>query len=126
MIDVVFLLLMYFLLTMDFREPERAIGVLAPAESTAADPFAFPVEPLLVRVGDDGIVVSVEGVDIAMVKHAAELRDALSEQVGVTILGDERVEVVASDGVAWSRVYAVLDALAASGFASVRLVEDEL
>lgn len=122
MIDVVFLLLMYFLLTMDFREPEYAIGVAAPSLGGDGDPFSFPVEPIYVRVGEGVAVAELEGREIAS-SGLGEIAESLRSQVGVTILGDEGVQIVGTAGVAWDSVYAVLDDLVTAGFERVRLVE---
>lgn len=126
MIDIVFLLLMYFLLTMDFREPERAIAVSAPPPAGAADPFGFPVEPVVVSVDVSGVHAAIEGRALAQADDGQALAERLRDLVGVSILGDENIELVVSDTVAWDRVYAVMDELIDAGFDSVRLVEGEL
>lgn len=53
MIDVVFLLLMYFLLSMDFAVGESAVPSRVPGEAGAIepeDPFALPVQPVVLGV----------------------------------------------------------------------------
>jgi biopolymer transport protein ExbD len=53
MIDVIFLLLMYFLLSMDFTPDESALPAAVagePGQLAPADPFELPLQPILVTV----------------------------------------------------------------------------
>ncbi|MEM9762928.1 MAG: biopolymer transporter ExbD [Pseudomonadota bacterium] len=117
MIDVVFLLLVFFMLAASFTEAEKAIR-LAPSGAGDADADSQPYEgaPRLVQIRPDdvrvnGIVVPVEGL-------AAALEPLMPSQDAVVILRPER-------GASLQRTVAVIDALAAEGITAVVLAEEE-
>ena len=54
MIDVVFLLLIYFIVATDFKQGEEIYRLDLPQRGVAADPFELPREPLRVIIASTG------------------------------------------------------------------------
>ena len=74
MIDVVFQLLIYFLLTAGIVSKERNLRAELPPEqaaSTSDDPFTLDVEPLIIRVQSTS-----NGAEITLPSGLADARDA--------------------------------------------------
>ncbi|MEM7497186.1 MAG: biopolymer transporter ExbD [Pseudomonadota bacterium] len=117
MIDVVFLLLVFFMLAASFAEPEKAIR-LAPSGSDGAEDASQPYEgaPRLVAIRPaevrlNGMAVPLEGL-------AAALAPLMPARDAVVILRPEH-------GASLQRTVAVIDALAAAGITAVVLAEEE-
>ncbi|SIO55975.1 biopolymer transport protein ExbD [Rhodovulum sp. ES.010] len=109
MIDVVFLLLVFFMLAARFGQ-DTAIPLAA--GGGAGEPWSGP--PRLVDIGPEA--VALNGVETPL----AELADAVRPLTGAP---DDPVVLRARDGAALQRVIAVSDALAAAGFQRLVLVE---
>ena len=132
MIDVVFLLLMYFLLIAEFRPREESFDMelpRPPSESSAPDPFALPEAPIRIEVrslGDeaDAFVLSSDSPSIGdVVRGASGLHDRLMALKG-TVLGEEqRFVIVAARDARWEHALGVLNALKRAGFNEVRFAE---
>ena len=113
LIDVVFILLVFFMLASSFQD-RRAIELVAPARTGVA---GAPMEgALLVEVRPDGLRLSAERVSL----------DVLVARVGerVTRHPDARVLVKPARGVALQGTVRVLDALAAAGVTGLSLIRD--
>ncbi len=113
LVDVVFLLLIFFLLTSSFVTP-RAIGLDLPGSSTARAVAESPITVSLladgsVRVG--GIAVSAGGLSSAI---AARITESSSKEVAVQ--ADEHVDV--------AQLLSVLDAVREGGGESVALMAE--
>ena len=113
LIDVVFILLVFFMLASSFRD-WRTIELAAPAR--AESPGAPTEGALLVEVRTDGLWLSAEPVSL----------EALVDRVGRRVTGqpDVRVLVRPAHGVVLQETVRVLDALAATGVAGLSLIRD--
>ena len=113
LIDVVFILLVFFMLASSFQD-WRAIELVTPARAEAP---GVPMEgALLVEVRPDGLRLSTEPVSL----------EALVDRVGRRVIGqpDVRVLVKPAYGVELQEMVQVLDALAATGVTGLSLIRD--
>lgn len=129
MIDVVFQLLIYFLLTAGIVSKERIIRAEIPPASSAAtesDPFALDVEPLVIRIAPtlDGASISLPS-ELASVQNARELervlRDARFDETRSRGLfpADHPIRIAAAPTARWEDVVEVFNAVIAAGYRSV-------
>lgn len=155
MIDVIFLLLMYFLLSMDFTPDESALSAALAGESAAVepdDPFALPVQPIVIsvrttapiveasredaeprRVASAGaFVVStdsplLEGLSRSAgdASPAATLRARLEGLSGGVLAVDQPLVVDPSPETAWEHALTVYNAVLEAGFTRVRFARPE-
>lgn len=130
MIDVVFLLLMYFLLIAEFKRPEESMS-LSIARSGAgivADPFALPEAPIRIRVesigqgrgearwsSDSGMIGSGASFD-ALTRAAAEKR-------GTVLSPEQRFDIEPAPGCRWEHAVEAVNAIRLARFSQVRLAE---
>jgi biopolymer transport protein ExbD len=123
MIDVVFLLLMYFLLTSQFRPAERALAldVPAPGAASAADPFALPSTPVTIRVrslgtGPDELTLDVDHPALS-IGSEGPLEDRL---LGAMLPPDQEF-IVEAGSARWEHAVRTISAIRAAGFDRVRI-----
>lgn len=110
MTDIVFLMLVFFLLATAFIDPERALDLELPRAEHARDPEIEPRE-IVIEVARDG-ALAIGGEPIAADDLEGELRRrAGSEKVPITIRGDRLAHHEA--------IVAVLDACGAAGLTDV-------
>ena len=112
--DVVFLLLVFFMLASSFLE-WRAIDLKLPAEAvtgTSADP------PLVVSLADDGAVRLRRRTPIANAELGARLAERLAGDAGHPVV------VRAGDEVPLQRTIEVLEAVSAAGGRDVSLARE--
>lgn len=130
MIDVVFQLLIYFLLTAGIVGNERLLRAEAPAERPEAeqadDPFALEDEPLVIRLVRDGGATRIAlGGGLAQPADAAELertlRDALLSESSPRGLfaADHPIRLAPARDVPWEDVAASFNAVMAAGYRSI-------
>jgi len=106
-IDMVFLLLIFFLVTTTFHQVEREMQIALP-ETESAGPISVALRELVVNVTDAGAVV-IAGREVSL----DELRDIVNRAVEnnpgqkVTVRGDR--------GAAYGSIARVLDVCKASG-----------
>ena len=130
MIDVVFQLLIYFLLTAGFMGNERHLRAQMQSEprpATARQPtLALEVEPLVLRVArvDGGLSIGTGGA-LANPRDARELerilRDALvaPDSPRGFFTADHPIRIAAEPDVPWQDVVEVFNAVVAAGYRSV-------
>ena len=126
MIDVVFLLLIYFMLIMQFKTPERSLGVELPdarGATAPADPFALPERRLVLTVasagdGPDDAVVRVEGDGVAWTGGVEGLRELLGPIAASD--GAPQVIVRSEPGALWEHTLGAFDAARRAGCEEVR------
>ncbi len=130
MIDIIFLLLVFFVLTAEFDLPEQFIDLRLPEQSGNVG-TAQLVEPMdvVIRAAGDGVVVGVGGVEEVGVKSAS-LEVGLSELYDVVgdvtasqhrILSDP-VRIVCGDDVSWDYLAKVYNLLGVCGMNNVTFV----
>lgn len=144
MIDVVFLLLMYFLLSMDFSATERSIATGVPGEGSRteqADPFALPVQPIVVRVAtvrpideasSGAYALSVDSPvlrDAALAGGGTALFDRLRAVRGGVLTPEQPIVVLPEGDAAWEHALEVLNGVLDAGYPRARFArpraEDE-
>ncbi len=107
MIDMVFLLLIFFLVATTFHQDEREMQIALPMASSAA-PISVMLQELIVNVDrEGGMIVSGRSVE------ADELRSMVAEAVQVN--PEQKVTVRGDRSTAYSNVVRVLDICKTSG-----------
>ena len=130
MIDVVFQLLIYFLLTAGFMGNERHLRAEMPPEAAggAAEraPLALEIEPLVIRVTRaDGAVAIALGAGLSAPRDTRELeqilRDAMVSPAKPNgfFAADHPIRIAASPDLPWQDVVEVFNAVVAAGYRSV-------
>ncbi|NQU75876.1 MAG: biopolymer transporter ExbD [Planctomycetes bacterium] len=106
MIDVTFQLLLFFILTMQFRPPEGQIPANLPADQGSSGPAVTPLEPIRVRLraapqADQAVQIEIDRYDIVLAGWG-QLEAALAELQSQ--FGSAEVPVVIEPGpkVRWS------------------------
>jgi biopolymer transport protein ExbD len=108
MIDVVFLLLVFFMLASQFGR-----DTALPFAAGGAD-AGYDGPPRLVAVGPQSVALNGQAVPLAAIS------DALA---GLTTAGDDVIVLRAVDGASLQRLVEIAETLAASGFTNLALVE---
>ena len=126
MIDVIFLLLTFFILTAKFRVPEQFLGVVLAAANSSEQSFGV-VEPLVINIsesngdcvvgigiGGGGGSVLIEGqhIDAGLAAFANELAGVLKSQKRTA--GDP-IEIECGDDVKWDYLVKIYDVLCGMG-----------
>jgi len=126
LIDVVFLLLMYFMVATDFSPTEEVFRLDLPEPQAASvDPLDVPDDPLLIRIAGDGMMARIEVFGPWRIDPTVEaLRIFLTESVqprGVLFLRDHPIVIDPSPEVAWEVVIDTFNAAVAAGCTNVSL-----
>ena len=123
MIDVIFLLLIFFVLTAKFRIPEQFLGSVLPKDDTAGE-RAGVIEPLVIYISgtEDGCVVEIGGAakvmipdearDEGLADFANKLTEALAAQKRTA---DDPMEIECEDDVEWDYVVKIQNILYGMG-----------
>jgi len=111
MIDVVFLLLIFFMVTTTFLDPERQIDVELPVAESGAEPVQLPLE-LIVNVDEDGTIL-LEGRALTYDSLVERLKGAAlhDPETPVTIRGHARAD--------HQHVVRVMDACGVAGLSNL-------
>ncbi|MEM8836087.1 MAG: biopolymer transporter ExbD [Planctomycetota bacterium] len=129
MIDVVFLLMIYFLLITQFQPREEAQAYELPKEGDRAeptDPFELPVQPVRIAVesfGDGGQAYRVTS-DLSLLAGATSARalgEALRAELDATMGDDQRFVIEPAREARWEHTLAVFNAVRGAGYPSIRL-----
>ena len=115
LIDVVFLLLIYFMVTASLIQKEADLSFMLPAKVDTADPIALPIE-VLIAVGDAGdntIAGMVFG------QGSNNLDDLISQLIAFKEAADSSasdliVNILPDDKALHGRIVKVMDACAAA------------
>ncbi|MCH2142670.1 MAG: biopolymer transporter ExbD [Phycisphaerales bacterium] len=126
MIDIVFLLLIYFMVATDFSPAEEIFRLDLPEQQAASsDPLALIDEPLLIRLESMGYGGGIEVVGPWTVSPTPEgLRRFLAESVqprGQLFLSDHPIIIEPASDVSWERVIDTFNAVVAAGCTNVTL-----
>lgn len=135
MIDVVFQLLIYFLLATNFALGEQVFRLDLPDRSGAsekADPFELIDEPLRIRVtsvgeAGDQLQIAIEGpYPQPQSLRALELflQESLSNKTGF-FLDDHPVDIVPAPTTRWEHVVDVFNAAVRAGYTKVQFAAPE-
>ena len=127
MIDVIFLLLTFFVLTAKFRTPEQFLPIHLAAAGAAVEHFG-PIEPLIISIsGAEGgclveigglASVQVEGERYAegLVDFAGKLRNVLSIQKRTA---SDPIELRCGEQVRWDELVKIYNVLQAAGISDI-------
>jgi biopolymer transport protein ExbD len=129
MIDVVFQLLIYFLLTAGFMGNERHLRAEMPPERIDAAQrreLTLESEPLVIRVRRDGDSARIElGAGLAAPRDSGDLQRILAdamvspERPRGFFAADHPIRIAAEPDVPWQDVVEVFNAVVAAGYRSV-------
>lgn len=127
MIDVIFLLLTFFVLTAKFEEPEQLLPiVMGRGEAIQRERVAVPVR---IRADQAGCVVAFgdTGETVIATENPAEGLLTLTQQVQqhFAATGGGPIELYCTDGVAWDFVVKVYDVLYVLGAQDITFRIDE-
>ncbi len=90
-IDMVFLLLIFFLVATTFHQTEREMQIMLPA-AQAAGPISTALREIVINVDENGgIIVSGQTMDAEGLRALVAKATANNPQQKVTIRGDRRV-----------------------------------
>lgn len=90
MIDMVFLLLIFFLVATTFQEEEREMRVALP-EASAAGPISTALREIIINVAEDGsMIVSGKSVGTEELRSMVEEAVADNPEQKITVRGDHR------------------------------------
>lgn len=133
MIDVVFLLMTWFLLSAQFTGREGAMAMMLPVKAEGApartsDSFALPERPIEVSVRSlgDGESQYVISTDSPILNSAgpfasfADLTVAARARRGTLLPGEQRFVVRPAAGARWEHALGAMSALREAGFTTIR------
>jgi biopolymer transport protein ExbD len=133
LIDIVFLLLLYFMLVAQFKTKEEMFQLDLPREGeneTIVDPFALPSEPIRLRVSSTGdgaaeLVIQSDDPVIGSPATVNALAAAAEQARGAMIGADQLFLVQPDEGARWEHALAVVNAIKRAGLQRVHLLEPE-
>ena len=107
MVDVLFNLLIFFLLATTIKQAEREIQIALPIASAAA-PISMSLREIVINVNERGEIIVVGGI-----VEPDELRRQIMEAVGIN--PDQKVTVRGDRNASYASIVRVLDICKASG-----------
>ncbi len=134
MIDCVFMLLMFFILTVDFRPREDSLAI-DPSSAAAAGPsassgdtFALPERPVIITVrstGDGALDYTLSGDEPALGAFGTfdELEGRAKAARGATLPVEQEFAVSAAADTRWEHVLGAMNALQRAGFKKVGMTK---
>lgn len=134
MIDVVFLLLVYFLVATDFTQSEEIYRLDLPErlEGVAIDPFELDDEPVRIIVRGTGVSddcrVWIEGAEVEPIADFESLYDYLAVRRldgtgGGLFAADHPLLVVPSAATSWSHAVSAFNAAVRAGYVNISFEE---
>lgn len=130
MIDVVFLLLVYFVLSFDFRPQEESFSLEAPRVLEGGGPapldlFELPRRPIEIFVRSHGngpaeFSMTSNDPTLGPMLGVDDLYRRLRESLGETIAADQVFSIRATSEARWEHTLAVFNTLRRAGFQTVR------
>ncbi len=117
MVDIVFLLLVFFMVTASFITEESQIKISLPVTAAAASADELPDEVIIFVMSDGGIAVNDREYDSPDSKELPELQGMLSKLA--SFFTDQNVIIQADGTVPHGRVVDVLNACVASGVQNI-------
>jgi len=121
MIDCVFLLLIYFMVSATLQKQEADIAFALPGTVAQDEPLEMPDEQIVEIRADGQVIVNDFPYDAPASRHLAELEAMLRafRQTCEANRTEARITLAPDDAVAHQRVIRVLDACAAAGIGNV-------
>jgi biopolymer transport protein ExbD len=132
MIDVIFMLLVFFVFTVDFRPREDSLplesprAVSAPSGGGESDPFALPERPVLVTVRSTGdgprdYALGTDEPVIGTPLNAGDLRSRAAAAKGSTLAGTQVFTIRSERDTRWEHTLAAFNALQQAGYREISL-----
>lgn len=134
MIDVVFMLLIFFILTVDFRVPEDALSLDATkqnAASTSGGPalqsdFTLPERPVVVSVrsvgsGPDEYRLSCDEPALKSPAGAADLEARAAQARGATLPATQGFVILPDPDTLWEHTLLAFSAIQRAGYTEISL-----
>jgi len=118
LMDVVFLLLVFFIYSMMFMVVQRGLAVSLPASSTAVSENKAVIA--LTVTDDGGIYVDKEQVHLEQLTETLNMRIAYHSEEN-TVDGETGVQIFADENVRYNDLYQVLDAVKLSKIRKISL-----
>jgi biopolymer transport protein ExbD len=127
MIDVIFLLLTFFILTARFRTPEQFLPIHLPTAEAAVERFGV-IEPLIINIsGEEGDCVAQIGqlrtVRIEGARYAEGLADFANKLTDVLSLqkrtANDPIEIHCDDYVRWDHLVKIYNVLQAARISDI-------
>ncbi len=115
LIDVVFLLLIYFMVTASLVKKEADLSFMLPAKVETTDPISLPIE-VLIEVSELGDIL-VDGMVFG--QNSSDLNDLIAQLVSLKEAADSSnseliVNILPADKAQHGRIINVMDACAAA------------
>jgi len=131
MIDVVFLLLLYFLLAAEFRQSERFVPVELASRSTSveqADPLTLPRTPVILTIrstgpGAEDYQLAARSPALGDVQTFEALREALARSRGEIFADDQPFIVRVGDRARWEHTLRAIETIRSADYTRVTLAE---
>lgn len=131
LIDVVFLLLLYFLLVAQFKTKEELFELDLPRDAsaeTARDPFALPIEPIRIRVESTGdgrhdFIIRSDDPFVGSPESLEALDVAMKQGRTPVLIAEQIVLVQPTPGTRWEHALAIINAIKRAGFRRVHFLE---
>lgn len=133
MIDVVFMLLIFFIMTVDFRPREDALSLDARKRFEAAvgaggtgDLFALPERPVVVTVRSTGdgpgdYTINTDEPMLGSPASSAELRGRAAAARGTTLPASQPFSIRPATDTRWEHTLSAFSALQRAGFREITL-----
>lgn len=130
LIDICFLLLIYFLVSMTIVPREQDLGMSLPVPNSERPPVS-PIAPMFIRVDDSGAVFTGTGLEEQAMDSNPESRDlplltsqlALYADAARSSMDTPLVQLLVGNGATQQRVVDVLNALASSQITAVTFTD---
>jgi biopolymer transport protein ExbD len=128
MIDVIFLLLIFFVLTAQFSREEQFLPIRLPGPASAAQRLDVPAEPLRISIAMQGDLCRIDlgrGRQVALTAKELPAGLAAFTQTVTTALEQEKrlaadpVEIACGDSVPWDILVKVYNGLYAMGIEDI-------
>jgi len=117
MVDIVFLLLIFFMVTASFVIEESQLKINLPATEAAVAAEELPDQVLIHIRSDGGVAVNEREMDSPGSRELPELRTMLTDLI--SIFTDQNVIIQADGSASHGRVVDVLNACVASGITNI-------
>lgn len=121
MIDCVFLLLTYFVITASFRQQEMEMGFQLPGVVEQEQALEFPDEQIIEVTSSGEIIVNDYPYDSPQARHLRELQAMLTrfKQTCIANRTEAAVTIMPQEGATHQRIVRVMDAIHAAGISAV-------
>lgn len=134
MIDVIFLLLAFFIITVKFHEPEAFVPVKLPSPDLTRMPGSRIVEPLILEIKGDPegckAKIGAEEEILLLEETPEEGLAAFANTLSHVCIAQQRtsedpIELICHDEVTWDFVVKIYDVLQAMGASNITFVTTE-